>query len=116
MLVKVLVIGLALTSIIRSTYIVIVTSFKARDVGATDILMSGWDSDRADGQMNAAVMAYISSSTDNQEIRLVHIDGTQDRSFWRIPSASHPSDGIGTLSWHPSGTELASASTALRRV
>lgn len=55
---------------------------------------------------DGTVIAYVSSSTDNQAIRLVNPDGTGDRALWRIPAASQPVDGIGTLSWHPDGTEL----------
>ena len=55
---------------------------------------------------SGTVIAYISSSTENNEIRLINPDGTQERSFWRTPSAVHSSQGIGTLSWHPKGTKL----------
>lgn len=55
---------------------------------------------------DGSVIAYVSSSTDNQAIRLVNPDGTGDRAFWRVPTASEPGDGIGTLSWHPDGAEL----------
>jgi len=69
-------------------------------------LMVGWTVVGTDSQADNTVIAYVSTSTDNQEIRLINPDGTQDRSLWRIPSISHPSNGIGTLSWHPDGTEL----------
>lgn len=51
-------------------------------------------------------IAYVSSSTDNQAIRLINPDGTNDRTLWRVPTEINPDIGIGTLDWHPDGTEL----------
>lgn len=58
-------------------------------------------------QSDKGVIAYVSSSVENQEIRLINPDSTQDRVLWSIPWAIHASSRIGTLSWHPDGTELA---------
>lgn len=43
-------------------------------------------------------IAYVSSSIDNQKIRLITPDGASDKLLWKIPTQSHPLDGIGTLS------------------
>lgn len=58
---------------------------------------------------DGTAIAYVSSSTNNQEIRLLNPDGTGDRVLWRVPEGTHPLDGIGQsrLSWHPDATELA---------
>jgi hypothetical protein len=56
--------------------------------------------------IEGTAIAYVSSSTDNQAIRMVDPDGANDRALWSLPEATHPVDGIGTLSWHPNGTEL----------
>jgi WD40 repeat protein len=56
--------------------------------------------------IGGTVIAYVSSSTDNQAIRVINSDGSGGRSLWRIPSSSHPLDGIGSLSWRPDGAEL----------
>lgn len=61
---------------------------------------------RAGDRTDGTVIAYVSSSTDNQTIRLINPDGTDDRVIWRIPNASHPDDGLGALSWQPDGSEL----------
>lgn len=60
-------------------------------------------------QRDGSVIAYVSSSTDNQEIRTINPDGTADTLLWRVPDGTHPVDGIGLggLSWHPDSTELA---------
>lgn len=60
----------------------------------------------AQSRNDGTTIAYVSSSTDNQEIRLVNPDGSGDRVLWRVPTASQPVDGIGTLNWRPDGTEL----------
>jgi hypothetical protein len=60
----------------------------------------------APSRAESGAIAYVSSSADNQAIRLVNPDGSGDRALWRIPTASDPVDGIGTLSWRPNGAEL----------
>lgn len=57
------------------------------------------------GAANTAI-AYVGSSTDNQAIRLINPDGTDDREIWRVPEERAPVDGIGTLSWHPNNNEI----------
>jgi hypothetical protein len=61
---------------------------------------------RLETQAEGALIAYVSSSRDQQAIRLIEPDGTNDRDLWRIPARSDPADGIGTLSWHPRSSEL----------
>lgn len=56
---------------------------------------------------DGTIIAYVSSSTDNQSIRAVNPDGTGDRPLWLIPAEVDRGDGIGFLSWHPEATELA---------
>jgi len=60
-------------------------------------------------QEENSTIAYISSSTGNQEIRLVSSDGTDDRLLWSVPDGVASGDGIGLtpLSWHPDATEIA---------
>ncbi len=70
-------------------------------------LVSIWTSAIAESQSEKSVIAYVSSSTNNQEIHLINPDSTQDRTLWTIPWEVHSSSRIGTLSWHPDGTELA---------
>ncbi|NJM08149.1 hypothetical protein HC891_21120 [Candidatus Gracilibacteria bacterium] len=57
-------------------------------------------------RIDDSVVAYVSSSTDNQAIRTITPDGSGDRLLWRIPNSSNPLDGIGSLSWRPDGAEL----------
>jgi hypothetical protein len=63
----------------------------------------------ANAGLDAQVIAYVGSSTTNQEIHLIHPDGTQDTTIWRVPEGTDPSFGIGMvgLSWRPDGGEIA---------
>ena len=47
----------------------------------------------------AGVIAYVSSSIDNKQIRLVNPDGSQDRLLWKVPISAGVADRIGSLSW-----------------
>lgn len=60
-------------------------------------------------QNDQTMIAYVASSTESQQIRLINRDGSSDRLLWQLPSPSAPVDGIGLggLSWHPQATELA---------
>jgi hypothetical protein len=53
------------------------------------------------------VIAFITPSRDNREIRLLNPDGSNQRSVFTIPDGLNRVDGIGTLSWKPDGTEIA---------
>lgn len=57
-------------------------------------------------QTSGTVIAYISSSTRSQAIRLVNPDGSGDTPLWQFPFATSPEDAIGTLAWRPDGGEL----------
>jgi hypothetical protein len=59
--------------------------------------------------LDGQVIAYVSSSTTNRELRLIRPDGTQDTLLWQVPEETYPEDGIalGGLSWRPDGSELA---------
>lgn len=57
-------------------------------------------------QTSGTVIAYVSSSTNSQAIRLVNPDGTGDRPLWRLPVTTSPQDAIGTLAWRPDGGEI----------
>ncbi|MEM8534262.1 MAG: hypothetical protein AAGF95_25675 [Chloroflexota bacterium] len=70
------------------------------------ILAQGGSMVIADDGMENTAIAYVSSSTDNQSIRLINPDGTNDREIWRVPEERAPGDGIGTLSWHPNNNEI----------
>ena len=52
------------------------------------------------------VIAYISSSVDYKEIRIIKPDGTQDKTLWKTPSGTYSGDDKGSLDWHPDGSEL----------
>lgn len=52
-------------------------------------------------------IAYISPSRDNQSIRSVNPDGTDDRLVWSVPPATARENAIGRLSWRPDRAELA---------
>ena len=54
----------------------------------------------------AQTLAYVTSSTDNQEIRLVEADGSSDRSYYRVPENTPPLLAVGSLSWRPNGSEI----------
>jgi hypothetical protein len=60
----------------------------------------------ASHQSDGSVIAYVGSSTDNQSIRQINPDGSGDRELWRVPTPSHPVDGVGTLRWRPDSGEL----------
>lgn len=54
----------------------------------------------------AQPLAYVTSSTDNLEIRVLEIDRGNDRSLLRLPADTPPEFGVGTLSWRPDGREI----------
>jgi hypothetical protein len=52
-------------------------------------------------------IAYVSPSRDNQQIRLVNPDGSNDRLLWQVPPETVRQSGIGELSWRSDASELA---------
>jgi len=52
-------------------------------------------------------IAYVSPSRDNQQIRLVNPDGSNDRLLWQVPPDTVRQNGIGELSWRSDASELA---------
>jgi Tol biopolymer transport system component len=74
----------------------------------TSIVLSVfWCPTIAASQTDTGIIAYISSSVDNKEIHRINPDGTQDQVLWSTPSETPRGYRIGTLSWHPDGTEVA---------
>jgi hypothetical protein len=59
---------------------------------------------------SGSVIAYVSPSRENQQIRLVNPDGSADRLLWSLPAPVNRADGISTLSWKPDASELAFSS------
>jgi hypothetical protein len=53
------------------------------------------------------VIAYVSSSRENQQIRMIDPDHGTDRLVWSVLPGTARDSGIGTLSWRPDGTEIA---------
>lgn len=54
-----------------------------------------------------AAIAYVGPSRDNQQIRLINPDGSNDRLLWQPPMATPRQSGIGELSWRGDASELA---------
>jgi hypothetical protein len=52
-------------------------------------------------------IAYVSPSRDNQQIRLVNPDGSNDRLLWQVTPDTDRQNGIGELSWRSDASELA---------
>lgn len=65
---------------------------------------------------DGTVIAYISPSRDNQQIRLINPDGSNARTIWNVPPDTPRENGIGSLSWRPDATEVTfdSSHNALR--
>lgn len=53
-----------------------------------------------------ASIAYIAPSRQNQQIRLITLDGSGARTLWSVPPGTAPEDGPGTLSWRPDGRAI----------
>ncbi len=64
----------------------------------------------AKGQTDETSIAYISSSTTGQSIRMIQPDGSGDQLVWQAPERLHFDLMIHTLDWHPSNTEILFAS------
>jgi Tol biopolymer transport system component len=62
---------------------------------------------RPDAEQADFAIAYVSPSRDNQQIRLINPDGSNDRLLWQTPPNTPRQDGIGELSWRSDASELA---------
>lgn len=51
-------------------------------------------------------IAYVGPSRDNQQIRLIAPDGSNDRLLWQTPPNTPRQDGIGELSWRSDASEV----------
>jgi TolB protein len=56
---------------------------------------------------DTSTIAYVSPSRENQQIRLVNPDGSNDRLLWQVPPNTERQHGIGELSWRSDASELA---------
>lgn len=52
-------------------------------------------------------IAYVGPSRDNEQIRLINPDGSNDRLLWQVPTDTPRVNGIGELSWRSDAGELA---------
>lgn len=58
------------------------------------------------GQTDETKIAYVASSIDHSEIRMVNPDGSDDQLVWRSPVIRPAVDMIGWLDWKPNGSEI----------
>lgn len=59
------------------------------------------------GEASDYAIAYVGPSRDNQQIRLMNPDGSNDRLLWQAPPGTPRQSGIGELSWRGDARELA---------
>jgi hypothetical protein len=59
------------------------------------------------GEAADYAIAYVGPSRDNQQIRLIDPNGSNDRLLWQAPTDTPRQSGIGELSWRGDASELA---------
>lgn len=56
--------------------------------------------------VTAPMVRSLPTSGPAPTTRRFNPDGSGDHLLWRLPKASHPADGLGTLHWRPDGAKL----------